>query len=120
MYLLPIITEIQFNLVDSPENIHTRKAVFRARLDGDIAWIDMLQGKDFFKYIQYNSKEFCQHFEKYNIKTLEANVSDLTLEILTKILKEKNIEVQNVGKNYINNTKVNHIKINLEGKLAGC
>ena len=49
MHLIPMVTEVQYNLVDDTEDINSRKAVFRVRINGNIGWLDMLQGVEFFQ-----------------------------------------------------------------------
>jgi hypothetical protein len=109
MYLIPQVTEVQYNLVTNTTNINTRKAVFRVRINGHIGWLDMLQGKDFFKYLAENMDDFCSNLKQYGIDYIEANVSDEVLLLLRNIVGKQLIIIQ-LNKTDIHDLAMNHVK----------
>lgn len=109
MKLIPIVTEVQYNLVDNIANINARKAVYRIRINGNVGWIDMLQGKSFFKFIKHNRKEFIQSLKDYGLDYIEANLSN---EMLVA-LKEGKFHILNVYKVKIHGLDTNHVKFSV-------
>lgn len=109
MQLIPIITEVQFNLVEDSEDINSRKAVFRVRINANIGWLDMLQGEDFFVYLSNNMKDFCSSLKKYGLDYIEANVSDEVLILLKKVVG-KQLIIIGLDKSNIHGLEMNHVR----------
>ena len=105
MQLIPMITEVQCNIVDDAKNINSRKAVFRLRINGTNAWLDMLQGKYFFKYLKENRDDFIAMLRSYNLDYVEANISNEMLLALKKldfiILTVYKVKMLGLNTNYI-------------------
>jgi hypothetical protein len=112
MHLIPMVTEVQFNVVEDEADINSRKAVFRVRINGNIGWMDMLQGEEFFHYLTNNIKDFCSNLRKYNIDYVEANVSDEVLILLKKIVGNQLIIIS-LDKAIISNIEMNHLKFSV-------
>jgi hypothetical protein len=109
MHLITQITEVQYNLVDDSEDINSRQAVFRVRINGNIGWLDMLQGKDFFKYLASDMKDFCSNLKKYGLDYIEANVSDEVLYLL-KTVVGKQLIIIGLDKTHIQGLEMNHVR----------
>ena len=106
MHLIPIVKEVQFNLVDDIENINSRRAVYRIRINGNIGWLDMLQGKSFFRFLRENRAKFIKSLKEYNLDYIEANLSD---EMLVG-LKSCNFNIITVYKVKLVGVNTNHVK----------
>ena len=109
MHLIPLITEVQYNLVDDETDINSRAAVFRVRINGNIGWMDMLQGEDFFSFLKHNMTNFVSNLKKYGLDYLEANVSDEVLILIKKIVG-KQLIIISLDKSHIHGLTMNHVR----------
>jgi hypothetical protein len=112
MHLIPMVTEVQYNLVDDKEDINSRKAVFRVRINGNIGWLDMLQGVEFFGYLTNNMSDFCSNLKKFGMDYIEANVSDEVLLLLKKVVGHQLIII-GLDKSEIHGQSMNHVKFSV-------
>jgi hypothetical protein len=110
LYLEPIVTEVQFNFVEDKEDINTRKAVCRVRINGDTAWIDHLQGEGFFEFLSEQANVFAFALTQYKVKFIEANVSGAVLKVLKKIFGKELILIDDRPSNLCDKS-MHHIKI---------
>ena len=104
-----MITEVQYNLVDDEADINSRKAVFRVRINGNIGWLDMLQGEEFFEFLANNMTNFVSNLKKYGLDYIEANVSDEVLLLIKKIVG-KQLIIIGLDKSTIHGLNLNHVK----------
>ena len=112
MHLIPMITEVQYNLVGDEEDINSRTAVFRVRINGNIGWLDMLQGSDFFSFLSNNMTNFTSNLKKYGLDYIEANVSDEVLLLLKKVVG-KQLIIISLDKSIIQGQSMNHVKFSV-------
>lgn len=112
MHLIPMITEVQYNLVEDSEDINSRKAVFRVRINGNIGWLDMLQGIEFFDYLSSNMADFASSIKKYGLDYIEANVSDEVLVLLKRVVGKRLIII-GLDKSIIHGKQMNHVKFSV-------
>ena len=112
MHLIPMITEVQYNLVEDTEDINSRRAVFRVRINGNIGWLDMLQGVDFFAYLTNNMTDFCSNLKKFGMDYIEANVSDEVLMLLKKVVGQQLIII-GLDKSTIHDCQMNHVRFSV-------
>ena len=84
LHLVPIVTELQFNFVADRRDVNSRKAVCRIRINGEVCWVDHLQGKGFFEYLKHNTTKFTKTLNEYGIKYIEASVSNAVLKRLRR------------------------------------
>ena len=112
MHLIPMVTEVQYNLVDDETDINSRKAVFRVRINGNIGWLDMLQGVDFFDYLTNNMSNFCSNLKKYGLDYIESNVSDEVLMLLKKVVGQQLIII-GLDKSMIHGLQMNHVRFSV-------
>lgn len=110
LYLEPVVTEVQFNFVEDKEDINTRKAVCRVRINGDTAWIDHLQGEGFFEFLAEQCNVFAYALTQYRVKFIEANVSAATLRGLKAIFGKELILIDDRPSN-LSDKILHHIKI---------
>ena len=107
LHLTPIVTEVQFNFVTDRRDPNSRKAVCRVRINGEVCWIDHLQGKGFFTYLRDKTPQFTATLRGYGVHYIEASISDLMLKKLSRYFGKDAI----LTDNRIWNDGQNHVRI---------
>lgn len=107
LHLVPSVTEVQFNFVTDRRNINSRKSVCRIRINGEVCWIDHLQGKGFFDFLKHQTPNFTKTLNSYGVKYIEASVSEAMLRRLKKYFGKKAV----LTDDRVWNDNLHHIRI---------